>query len=164
MTVWKREDTSPRTRVQRLKRTTVDAGCPACQDRLLGILRLFRKDSTGGAPVLVERDGDDGEPCPACGWMPQVTKIVKVVVTSREEVARCMEIVGSDCEMTIIAANGQGVNPGAETTRSHLDREPGDPITHTRATAVNAQLQLHGRTRIGCRSPRRPYPPSPRTT
>jgi hypothetical protein len=74
--------------VQRLKRTTVIAGCPACQDRLSGILRLFRKDSTGGAPMLVERAGDDGKPCPACGWMPQVTKIVMVVVTSREEVAR----------------------------------------------------------------------------
>ena len=88
MTVWLWEDTSPRTRVQRLKRTTVIAGCPACQDRLSGILRLFRKVSTGGVPMLVDQAGDDGKPCPACGWMPRVTKSVKVMVNSRDDVAR----------------------------------------------------------------------------
>jgi hypothetical protein len=87
ITVCKREDTSLRTRLQRLKRTTVVAGCPACQDRPSAVLRLFRKDATGGAIVPIDRGGDDGEPSPACGWTPQVTKIVKVVVNSRDDLA-----------------------------------------------------------------------------
>jgi hypothetical protein len=74
--------------MRRLERATVDAGCPACQDRPSGILRLFRKDPPDGSLVLVERAGDDGRPCPCCGWAPQVTRIVKIVVNSREDLAR----------------------------------------------------------------------------
>jgi hypothetical protein len=54
-----------------------------CQDQPSGILRIYRKDSTSGALVPIDRGGDDGKPCPACGWTPQVTKIVTVVVNSQ---------------------------------------------------------------------------------
>jgi hypothetical protein len=80
---------SVRTRLRRLESQQSNRGrCSVCQDRPLGIVRLFRKDSKVGTPVLVNRAGDDGKPCPACGWMPQVTKIVKVVVNSREDPSR----------------------------------------------------------------------------
>ena len=80
---------SVRTRLQRLERQQSNHGrCSVCRDRPLGIVRFFRKDSTDGAPVLVNRAGDDGGPCPACGWTPQVTKIVTVVVNSRDDLAR----------------------------------------------------------------------------
>jgi hypothetical protein len=80
---------SVRTRLYRLERQQSNRGrCSVCRDRPSGILRLFRKDSPEGTPVLVDRGGDDGKPCPACGWTPKVTKIVKVVVNSRDDVAR----------------------------------------------------------------------------
>jgi hypothetical protein len=80
---------SVRTRLYRLERQQSNRGrCSTCQGRPSGILRLFRKDSPKGAPVLVNRAGDDGGPCPACGWTPQVTKIVTVVVNSRDDLAR----------------------------------------------------------------------------
>ena len=80
---------SVRTRLKRLERRQSNRGrCSVCRDRPSGILRLFRKDATSGALVPIDRGGDDGKPCPACGWTPQVTKIVTVVVNSRDDLAR----------------------------------------------------------------------------
>jgi hypothetical protein len=91
---------SVRTRLQRLERRQSNHGrCSVCQDRPSGILRIFRKDSPEGTPVPVQREGDDGWPCPACGWTPQVTNIVRVVVNSREEVARRKGLCGGDVQV-----------------------------------------------------------------
>jgi hypothetical protein len=79
-------------RLQRVRSN--DGRCSVCRDRPSGMLRLFRKDSTGGAIVPIDRGGDDGKPCPSCGWTPQVTKIVTVVVNSRDGVARWKGLCG----------------------------------------------------------------------
>jgi hypothetical protein len=86
---------SVRTRLHRLERQQSNRGrCPMCRDRPSGILRLFRKDSPEGATVPVKRAGDDGKPCPSCGWTPTVTKIVKVVVNSRDDLAHLSKLSG----------------------------------------------------------------------
>ena len=85
---------SVRTRLYRLERRQSNHGrCSVCRDRPLGIVRLFRKDATSGALVPIDRGGD-GKPCPACGWTPQVTKIVTVVVNSRDDLARRKGVCG----------------------------------------------------------------------
>ena len=80
----------------RLKRLVSEYGkggrCPLCRGRPEMVVRFFRQDSPDGTPVPEENDDDAGEPCPACGWAPEVRKIVEVVVQSREESTRLEEL------------------------------------------------------------------------
>ena len=80
---------SLRRRLQRLEREHRAGGrCLQCRERPEKVLRFFHQDSPEEASVPEESPDDAGEPCLACGWAPEVTEIVTVVVQSREEVAR----------------------------------------------------------------------------
>jgi hypothetical protein len=92
---------SIRSRLNRLERDLPHRDrCPVCRDRPGFVLRSFHQDSPDGTPVPYETEGDTGEACAGCGWAPNVTQIVEVVVTSREDIARWAESEASASRST----------------------------------------------------------------
>jgi hypothetical protein len=65
---------SLRTRLQRLERNTIDAGCPACRDRRGRIVFLTAERLPDGTVAVVE---GEPAPCALCGEVPE--KIIEVV-------------------------------------------------------------------------------------
>jgi len=85
-----------RSRMKRLERDRPNRGrCPLCRTRAGFVMKRFRQDSLDAAPVPKESKSGDSEPCTACGWSPEVVKIVEVIVNSREEVLRLREMEAS---------------------------------------------------------------------
>jgi hypothetical protein len=65
--------------------TGADRGrCPLCCNRSDSVVRRYRQDSPDAEPVPSDT-WDDPKPCPVCGWEPNVTEIVEVVVHTREQ-------------------------------------------------------------------------------
>jgi hypothetical protein len=79
---------SLRSRLKRLERAA-PTRCPACQDRPEFVMRRYRQESPDAQPILNREGEDSGEPC-ACGWAPEVTELVEVLVRTREEARRVM--------------------------------------------------------------------------
>lgn len=75
-----REPMKLRARLKRLERNTLDAGCPACRDRLGRIaLRIVERLPDG--TVTVHAEGP--QPCVQCGQIPeQVIEVIESVVES----------------------------------------------------------------------------------
>jgi hypothetical protein len=69
---------SLRTRLQRLERNTVDAGCPACRDRRGRVaLRIVERLTDGTVAVHAE----ELQSCVQCGQIPeQVIEVIETVV------------------------------------------------------------------------------------
>jgi hypothetical protein len=85
-------DVSLRSRLNRLEREQPNHGrCRACSSRPDSFVNIFRQESLDAIPIPRKMNGDDGEPCTACGWAPEVTEITEVVVHSREEAAGLRE-------------------------------------------------------------------------
>jgi hypothetical protein len=55
-------------------------------------MRFFRQDSLDEAPIPEDTVGDSGESCGTCGWAPEVTEIIEVVVDSHDAIRRLAEI------------------------------------------------------------------------
>jgi hypothetical protein len=58
-------------------------------------MRIYRQESPDAQPVLTRTGIDSGEPC-ACGWAPEVTELVEVIVRTREEARRVMAEISPD--------------------------------------------------------------------
>ena len=72
-----------RARLQRLERTTVVAGCPACRERRGRTVLLTARRLPDGTVPLV-----DGEPrpCVRCGQIPeQIIEVVEVIEPAAAE-------------------------------------------------------------------------------
>jgi hypothetical protein len=69
---------SLRTRLQRLERNRVDAGCPACRDRRGRIVFRTAEPLPDGTLVW---DQDEPQPCKRCGQISEqvIEAIVSVV-------------------------------------------------------------------------------------
>jgi hypothetical protein len=67
-----------RTRLQRLERNLVAAGCPACRDRRgLIVLRIVERFPDGS----VAAEAEEPRPCVRCGQIPeQVMEVIETVV------------------------------------------------------------------------------------
>lgn len=69
---------SLRTRLQRLERHTVDAGCPACRDRRGRAVLLTARQLPDRTLVSVD---EEPQPCARCGQVPeQIIEIVETIV------------------------------------------------------------------------------------
>ncbi len=69
---------SLRTRLQRLERNAVDAGCPACRDRRGRIVWVTAQRLSDGTVVAEEAEL---QPCARCGQVPeQIIEVVECVV------------------------------------------------------------------------------------
>ena len=78
-----------RSRLERLERALGAVGrCPTCRDRPDVVYRVLRQDSPDATARLERGGSHSGEPCPDCGWAPEVMEIFEVVVRTREDVAR----------------------------------------------------------------------------
>jgi hypothetical protein len=83
---------SLRRRLNRLEREQADRGrCRACSARPGSFVNTCRQESLDAIPIPRKVNGDDGEPCTACGWAPAVTEVIEIVVHSRKDVARLRE-------------------------------------------------------------------------
>jgi hypothetical protein len=81
-----------RSRMKRLERERPDQGrCLQCRHRPDSFVNIFCQESLDAIPIPCKMNGDDGDPCTACGWAPAVTEITEVVIHSREEVAELRE-------------------------------------------------------------------------
>jgi hypothetical protein len=81
-----------RSRIHRLERERPDQGrCLQCRHRPDSFVNILRQESLEAIPIPRKMNGDDGEPCTACGWAPEVTEITEIVIHSREEVAGLRE-------------------------------------------------------------------------
>jgi hypothetical protein len=70
-----------RTRLQRLERHAVDAGCPACRERRGLIVFLTAERLPDGTVVTTE---DEPQLCARCGQVPeQVIEVIESVVDGR---------------------------------------------------------------------------------
>jgi hypothetical protein len=49
-------------------------------------VNIFRQESLDAIPVPRMIHSDNGDPCTSCGWSPEVTEIIEIVVHSREDV------------------------------------------------------------------------------
>jgi hypothetical protein len=54
-------------------------------------VNIFRQESLDAIPLPREMHGDNGDPCTSCGWRPEVTEIVEILVHSHEDVRRLRE-------------------------------------------------------------------------
>lgn len=69
---------SLRARLQRLERSSVNLGCPACRDRQGRIVLLTAQRLLDGAVVT---DEAEPQPCARCGQIPeQILEVVESVV------------------------------------------------------------------------------------
>jgi hypothetical protein len=85
-------DVSFRSRLNRLERERPDQGrCLQCRQRPDSFVNIFRQESLDAIPIPSKMNGDDGEPCTACGWAPDVTEIIEIVVHSRKDVVELRE-------------------------------------------------------------------------
>jgi hypothetical protein len=69
---------SLRTRLQRLERNTIDAGCPDCRDRRGRIaLRIVERQPDG----TMVAHSQEPQPCVQCGQIPeQIMEVIETVV------------------------------------------------------------------------------------
>jgi hypothetical protein len=83
---------SLRSRLTRLERERSDGGrCSVCQGRPDYVVISARQDSSDDAPVRIREHEDMGEPCNGCGWAPDVTEVIELVVGDRADVAGLRE-------------------------------------------------------------------------
>jgi hypothetical protein len=74
---------SLRTRLQRLERNTVDAGCPACRDRQDRVVFVTAQRLLDGTVVAEEAEL---QPCAGCEQIPElIIEVVETIVESRTE-------------------------------------------------------------------------------
>jgi len=80
---------SIRSRINALEKRARKAGksrpCRLCKERPGAVLRVYRRETLGADRQLVDLGGDQGEPCPQCGWAPSVSEGEEIIVRSREE-------------------------------------------------------------------------------
>jgi hypothetical protein len=87
-----------RGRLQRLEHKISPPGrCAACRDRaptvLVSVPAVIIPDN-GRDPIVPTPDvGEptDATPCPHCGWQLTILRIRRVVISSREDIARSRE-------------------------------------------------------------------------
>ena len=78
---------SLRRRLNRLERVQPNRGrCRACSSRPDSFVNIFRQESLDAIPVPHRLHDDNGDPCTSCGWSPEVTAIIEIVVHSHEDV------------------------------------------------------------------------------
>ena len=74
---------SLRGRLQRLERTKIEAGCPACRDRRGRIVLVTARRLPDGTVVAVE---EKPQPCAQCGQIPeQIIEVIESVVDERTD-------------------------------------------------------------------------------
>jgi hypothetical protein len=73
-----------RSRITRLERVGPHRGrCHACRTRPGSFINHFRQESLEATPLPLKLNKDDGEPCKSCGWRPEVTEIIWIMVHAR---------------------------------------------------------------------------------
>jgi hypothetical protein len=81
-----------RSRMKRLERERPDRGrCSACRGRSDHIVLTARQDSLDAPPVRTREHDEMGEPCLVCGWAPEVTEVIEIVVSDRDDATRALE-------------------------------------------------------------------------
>jgi hypothetical protein len=81
-----------RSRLNRLERERPDGGrCSACLGRPDYLILTARQDSLEAPPVRIREYDEQGEPCVACGWAPDVTEVIELLVGDREDVTSLRE-------------------------------------------------------------------------
>lgn len=69
---------SLRSRLLRLERNMVDAGCPGCRDRRGRIVLLTARRQPDGKVVVQEQEP---QPCVHCGQVPeQIIEVIEIIV------------------------------------------------------------------------------------
>ena len=75
-----------RARLQRLERTTVVAGCPACRERRGRTVLWTAQRLPDGTLAPGEPGEDEPQPCVRCGQIPeQIIKVLEVIEPAAAE-------------------------------------------------------------------------------